>query len=145
MNSMADAFKKANVTAGDFEDRGVDEKAIELDLEIEFMGKWLKLLERNASEKEKHNFVIEHGFVSVMQFGLYMSIMDDVFNLKEELEDGRYDLSDNEVARHEEEIAEKEKMAKSIRSLAYYKWVLRCTGKKDITPYGEDILKRKIC
>ena len=141
---MAEALSKANIKATNFEARQVDEKAIEAEMQIDFLEKWLKLLERNASEKEKYNFVIKYGFVSVMQFNLYMSCTDDVNTLKWELDDTRDYISANEVEKLEKEISEKEKLAKNIKHLMYYKMVLRGLGLKDITPYGEDILKRKI-
>jgi len=144
MNAMAEALSKANIKATNFEARQVDEKAIEAEMQIDFLEKWLKLLERNASEKEKYNFVIKYGFVSVLQFNLHMSCMEDVHNLKDILDDVRYGLLDYEVAEREKEIMEKEAMAKNIKNLFYYKMILRGLGKKDITPYGEDIMKRKL-
>jgi len=144
MNAMEEALNKANIKANNFEARQVDENAIEAEMQIDFLEKWLKLLERNASEKEKYNFVIKYGFVSVMQFNLYMSCMEDVHNLKDILDDVRYGLLDYEVAEREKEIMEKEAMAKNIKNLFYYKMILRGLGKKDITPYGEDIMKRKL-
>ncbi|MDF2880192.1 MAG: hypothetical protein K0R54_749 [Clostridiaceae bacterium] len=144
MNTMAEALSKANIKANDFEDRKIDEKSIKLDMEIEFLEKWCKLLQRNASEKEKHNFVINHGFVSVKQFSLYMACMDDVHNLKEKLEDIRNDISNYEIARREKEIAKKMSMAEQIKDELYYRFVLRTLGQQDITPYGENILKRKM-
>jgi len=141
---MAEALSKANIKATNFEARQVDEKAIEAEMQIDFLEKWLKLLERNASEKEKYNFVIKYGFVSVLQFNLHMSCMEDVHNLKDILDDVRYGLLDYEVAEREKEIMEKEAMAKNIKNLFYYKMILRGLGKKDITPYGEDIMKRKL-
>jgi len=144
MNAMAEALNKAQIKANDFEDKQVDEKAIEAEMQIDFLETWLKLLERNASEKEKYNFVIKHGFVSVLQFNLHMSCMEDVHNLKDILDDIRYDISASEIAEREKEITEKEAMAKNIKNLFYYKMILRGLGKKDITPYGEDILKRKL-
>ena len=144
MNAMAEALSKANIKGSSFEDRQVDEKAIESEMQINFLEKWLKLLERNASEKEKYNFVIKYGFVSVLQFNLHMSCMEDVHNLKDILDDIRYGLLDYEVAEREKEIMEKEAMAKNIKNLFYYKMILRGLGKKDITPYGEDIMKRKL-
>lgn len=146
MNAMAEALSKANIKPTNFEEKQIDEKKIEADMQIDFLEKWLKLLQRNASEKEKHNFIIKYGFVSVQQFELYMTIRDDVFNLKDELEDIRFfdDISPLEIEKREKEIAEKEAMAENIKNLGYYKWVLRSLGRKDITPYGEDILKRKL-
>jgi len=144
MNAMAEALSKANIKATNFEARQVDEKAIETEMQIDFLKKWLNLLERNASEKEKYNFVIKYGFVSVMQFNLHMSCMDDVNTLKWELDDTRDYISANEVEKLEKEISEKETLAKNIKHLMYYKMVLRGLGMKDITPYGEDILKRKL-
>ena len=141
---MAEALSKANIKATNFEARPVDESAIEAEMQIDFLEKWLKLLERNASEKEKYNFVIKYGFVSSMQFNLHMSCMDDVNTLKWELDDTRDYISANEVEKLEKEISEKEKLAKNIKHLMYYKMVLRGLGIKDITPYGEDILKRKV-
>ena len=141
---MAEALSKANIKATNFEARPVDESAIEAEMQIDFLEKWLKLLERNASEKEKYNFVIKYGFVSSMQFNLHMSCMDDVNTLKWELDDTRDYISANEVEKLEKEISEKETLAKNIKHLMYYKMVLRGLGLKDITPYGEDILKRKL-
>lgn len=144
MNTMAEALKKANINASDFNNKLIDEKKIEADMQIEFLEKWLRLIQRNASEKEKHNFIIQYGYVSVQQFNLHMACMDDVYNLKEELEDIKFDISLSEIKKREKEIVEKEAMARNIKNITYYKLILRCTGKKDITPYGVDILKNKI-
>jgi hypothetical protein len=144
MNAMEMALNKVNIKGIDFEDKQVDEKAIALDMQIEFMERWLKLLERNASEKEKYNLVIKHGFVSVQQFDLHMACINDVHDLKWDLDDIRDDISNDEIAKREKEIIEKEAMAENIKNLFYYKMVLRGLGKKDITPYGEDILKRRL-
>jgi len=144
MNAMEEALNKANIKSINFKDKQIDEKAIALDIQIEFMEKWLKLLERNASEKEKYNLVIKHGFVSIQQFNLYMTCMNDVHTLQWELDDIRDDISDKEITKREKEISGKEAMAKNIKDLFYYKMVLRGLGKKDITPYGEDVLKMKL-
>jgi len=48
MNAMAEALSKANIKGSSFEDKQVDEKAIEADMQIKFLETWLKLLERNA-------------------------------------------------------------------------------------------------
>ena len=141
---MEEALNKVNIKLINFEDKQVDEKAMVLDMQIEFMERWLKLLERNASEKEKYNLVTKHGFVSVQQFNLYIACMDDANNMKWELDDIRHDISSVELAKREKEITEKEVMAENIKNLFYYKMVLRGLGKRDITPYGEDILKMKI-
>lgn len=143
MNTLADALNRANIKPTDFEDRPIDEKQIKLDMEIEFMENWLKLLERSASEKEKYNFVIKHGFISVNHFSLYLACLDDAQNLKDQLDEIRYNISTNEIKKREKEISEKETMAKNIKNKTYYEIVLRTLGQKDITPYGEDILKRK--
>jgi hypothetical protein len=144
MNTMALALSKAKINPTDFEDKQIDKKQLKINAEIEFMEKWLKLLERNASEKEKHNFIIKHGFVSVMHFSLYLMCINDVNNLKDELDEIRYDISKDEIKKREEEIQDKEVMAKNIKNISYYKFILRELGKRDITPYGEDILKGKL-
>ncbi len=33
-------------------------------MKIEFLEKWFKMLKRDASEKEKYNFAVDHGFIS---------------------------------------------------------------------------------
>jgi len=144
MNAMEEALNKANIKANNFEVKPVDEEKIKAEMQIEFLGKWLKMLERNASEKEKYNFITKYGFVSVQQYNLYSACMDDVITLKWELDDIRYDISSDEIAKREKEITEKEALAENIKNLFYYKMILRGLGKKDITPYGEDILKRRL-
>lgn len=81
MNSFADVLSKAGISSTSFNNDEVDEKQIELDLEIEFLETWIKMLERGASDKEKHNFVVKHGYVTVRHLSLYLSCKDDVNHL----------------------------------------------------------------
>lgn len=143
MNKMQAALKMAGIKPTDFQEREIDQKRINIDMEIEFLEKWYDLLKRNAPDKEKHNFAVKNGFVSEKQLCLHLASMNEVHELRFELDEDRHLLSPGEIAKREKEIEEKQALAEQIKNESYYKIVLRMTGHRDITPYGEDILRRR--
>lgn len=140
---MAEALIKSGIKASDFKDRVVDEEKIEIDMNIEFLENWLNMLERNASDKEKHNMVVKQGFISVQHFNLYMACKNDADELRMDLDDMRFNLTSHAISIREKEIAEKEILSKRIKDESYYKNMMRIMGRKDTSPYGEDLLKRR--
>jgi len=148
MGNMADAFNKAGIKPSDFPEVEIDTKRIEFDLQIEFLEKWAKLLLRNAPEKEQYKFATDNGFLSANHLKLYMLITGEIAELHFEL-DSLEDFYEEHAARErkkyiESEIKEKEKMAANIKSIPYYRIVMRQLGQKDISPYGEDLLRTRL-
>lgn len=142
---MAEAFAKAGITSEDFQDVEVPEyteEQYEADQWIHILETYLKMDERNASEKERHNFVVRHGFLSLNHFNLYLTVSDDVGTLEYELEHNRDFLSPEKVQEMEEKIAFKKSELKKMRDKDYYKIMMRILGQEDYSPYGKDLLKR---
>jgi hypothetical protein len=141
MNLFQEAFNKVGLTSNDFQDREVNDTEIKANEQIEFFETWLKMLQRNASDKEKHNFLIKHGFLSINQFELWLSVTDDYRNLEMQLNDDGKFMSSEEYTNMFKEIELRKSMAEDIKRPSYYLFVMRQLDKKDISPYGEDILK----
>lgn len=141
MGSIADAFNKVGIKPTDFTEVKVDAKKIEWDMQIEFLEKWLKLIERNAPAKERYNFVTKHGFLSEKHLNLFLACSDDLVILQYRLED--CDITGENKAELEKEIKEKETLANNIRNIHYYRIIMRQLGQKDISPYGVDLLRFK--
>lgn len=142
MNTLADALKKAGIESSDFEDVNVDQKAIECDLEIEFLDKWLKLTERGASDKEKYLFATKHGFVSEKHLNLYLSVTSDISDLEAEIEDCSEFLTPAQLRAKKKELEEKRGMA-NIKYPWYYRHVMTQLGIKDVSPYGLDVIRNR--
>jgi len=142
MSSIAEAFNKAGIKPTDFPEVEIDTHKIECDMQIEFLEKWLKLLERNAPAKERYNFITQHGFLSEKHFGLYSKCIDDVAELQYRLED--CDFTGEDSNRLERKLKEAETMANNIKDILYYRIIMRQLGQKDISPYGVDLLKVKL-
>jgi hypothetical protein len=139
MNSFAEALNNVNIKPVDFEDRVIDENKIECEMEIDFLEKWLKMLERNASEKEKYNFIIKHGFLSVKHFNMYMACKDDAVCIRFDIEGGY--LTDDALKEKERELKEKENLMERIKNINYYKFIMKMMGEKDFSPYGVNLLR----
>ena len=81
-SSFSEAFAKMDLLSlpeGD----GISEEKYQAEQQIEFYEALLKMSERNASEKEFHNFAKKYGFCSKKHMFLYISIVDDLNNLEE--------------------------------------------------------------
>lgn len=141
MNIFEAAMNKAGVKTEDFEIREFDEKTYEIEEKIKFFEDYLKLVEKKSSEKELHQFVTSHGFVSHKQFSLWLSVSDDADNLQMQLDDEEMYMSLSEKKKIEKEIKERRSMAENIKEPYYYSFIMRQLKQKDISPYGEDILK----
>lgn len=145
-NLFADAFKNAGI---EFEEVHMTEEEIleqekqyEINKLIKMYEQWLKMLERNVSDKERHNFVVKHGFLSVKQFTLWVNSECEWNDLQTELEEREcISISKKEKKQLEKRIEEIKNFADNIKTPFYYRQMLRITKTKDITPYSEDILK----
>lgn len=107
--------------------------------EIEMLEKYLKMCERNASEKERFRFAQEYGFVSEKHFKLWMATVDDYHNHLEELEfyEGKA------LKTEQEKVKQLESQVRNIRRKSYYCMIMRMMKQKDYSPYGENLLKYK--
>lgn len=115
------------------------EKEWEAQKEIEMLERYLKMCERNASEKERFYFAQEYGFVSEKHFKLWMATIDEYHNHLEELE--LYEGKALEVEK--ENVKQLESQARNIRNKSYYCMMMRKMKQKDYSPYGENLLKYK--
>ena len=143
MTTFAEIFEKKGINVKDFEDKAIDQEAINIDLQIEFASKWLKLLERNASAKEKFLFARDNGFVSEHHLNLWMTVQDDADLAKEEFELYKDSLSEEEFDLMQKDVREKQLTADTIKSPVHYRLAMRRLGIKDYSPYGEDLIGRK--
>lgn len=141
MNTIADAMKKAGINPVDFKNQEIDEKQIECELRIEFLEKYMNLLNHHASEKELYTFATSYGYLSQKHLNLYLSICDDVDTLRDEIEDLRECLPPNKIKEMEAKLAEKELMSIQIKNKSYYKQVMRMMGYTDVSPHGVNLLK----
>lgn len=123
------------------EGKTLTDEEIAIQKEIEMLEGWLKLNERNASAKEKFLFAKEHGFVSENHLNLWLSANDDYNNKKEEL-DLFYENS-KEYKALLSDVEKLSEMASAIKSPVYYRFMMKQLGKKDFSPYGEDLLRVK--
>jgi len=143
MGSIADAFNKVGIKPSDFPEVEIDTEKIERNLKIEFLEKWLKLLERNTPAKERYNFITKYSnFLSETHYNLYSTIMNDVYELQDRLDD--CDWNGENKVELEKEIKEKKILANNIKDVFYYRMIMRQLGKKDISPYGVDLLRTKL-
>jgi len=143
MNLFEEALSKAGVKSTDFEDVKVDVKAIDSDMEIEFYTRLIKMCERNASEKELHLFATEHGFLSYKHLSLYMSVSDDAQCKREELEYYHENKDSKAFKAQVRKVEEVEKYARAIKDPLYYRFVMGQLGQRDVSPYGENVLRSR--
>jgi len=115
----------------------------EKEIEIPSLDILLNILEGNASDEEKHNFVINHGFVSVQHCSFYVTYRKEADILKSNLDDLQHTLSPYEISIAKKEISGIEILVNRFRNVSFYKDLMRITGREDISPYGENILKRE--
>jgi len=141
MNSLAEALNKANIKATDFDAVEVDEKEIEANAEIAFWEKLLKLYERNASKKELHLFATENGFLSELHLKMYAQVKSNADELQFEINLGTYEHTPRTQREEQEKLEQLKSMVDNIKRPSYYKLVMRKLGQRDISPYGEDVLK----
>lgn len=142
MNIFEEALKRNSININDFEEG--TEMEMELDEfqeQLIFFERWLELLDRNASDKEKHLFLTKNGFVSEKQFNLWAAITDDYQSLEMDLDFQGDFMQSLEIKELMHKISEKKNYARRIKDPKYYSFVMRSLGQKDISPYGEDILK----
>lgn len=141
-SSFSEAFAKMDLSSlpeGD----GISEEQYRAEQQIEFYEALLKMGERNASEKEFHNFAKKYGFCSKKHMFLYINIVDKLNDLEETFNDVR-DYSSKETNDfYESQIRDLRNKRESLRSCSYYRMLIRVTNIKDVTPYREDVGKRK--
>ena len=120
-----------------------DIRKAEIDKEIEMFEKWLKLLKRNASEKEKYNFVTQYGFLSEKHFSIWATSYADAQDYQDQLEEDKliFNLSKKEIQKREKELETKLEFSNYVRGQLGYQLLLRRNNIKDITPYGVDVEK----
>lgn len=142
MNTFAEALKGINL--GELpEGEVLTEEQIENQRQIELAEGWLKLYERNASAKEKFQFAQKFGFLSETHLNLWMSADTDYHDKLYELEDLEGYCSNEELAPLRAEVEKLRGMAEAMKGKSYYRIVMRQLGRKDFSPYGEDLLKMK--
>lgn len=69
---MTDAFRKVIINPNNFEDRKVNERVVELEIKKEFLEKWMKLLKCNATEKERHIFLLQRMVLYLYNMSIYI-------------------------------------------------------------------------
>lgn len=141
--SFAEAFKGINFENLE-EGKEMTEEEFKNEKQIEFLEGWLKLQERNASSKEKFRYAQEHGFVSETHLNMCLAAQDDYDTLKEEFEVAKEFLSKEQIREYQEKLNTQEYMAVSIKNKRYYKMIMKLLKRKDVSPYGEDLLKSNI-
>ncbi len=138
--TMAEALKGLNIQFDETTKvQEMTEEQYQAQRDIEMLEKYLKMCERNASEKERFRLAQEYGFVSEQHLKLWLSCSDDYENHLGELEL----YSGKALKEQKKKVEELESMAKNIRSCSYYRFIMRMMGKKDYSPYGENLLKSK--
>lgn len=138
--TMAEALKNLNIQFEETEAIEMNEEQWQAQKDVEVLESYLKMCERHASEKERFRLAQEYGFVSEQHLKLWLSCNDDWRNQLEEL--GIYE--GEKLRQKQEKAKELEGYAKNIRECDYYCMIMRWIGQKDYSPYGEDLLKRKL-
>lgn len=137
--NLGELFEKKGINVLDFEDKEV--KVEPENEELVFWKKYLKLLERNASQKEIHQFAIENGFLSPKHLETYTSLKDTYENKEMELLLCQDSMEREEYLERKNSLYKLKNLADTVRNPYGYRVYLRSMKKKDITPYGEDVLK----
>ena len=141
-SSFAEALK--GVDLGNLEEGCIlSEEKIRQNQELELAQGWLNLLERNASAKEKYLFAQKYGFVSETHLNLWMAAEDDYHGKLEELESFGDALHKKELSARKTKVEELKRQVELIRDKQYYRMIMKALGQRDISPYGEDLLRRK--
>lgn len=148
MNSFNEAFMKIGVAFESIEmteeEKQKEEQQYQLDKRIEMLEGWYKLITRESSDKEKYNFIVKYGFISIRQFEMWLKLECEYSEMEYELEE-RIRLSNYHkgiIDDYSKQISLKKQLAKSTKDNSTYKFMIRQMGIKDVTPYGEDLSKR---
>ena len=143
MTSFAEAFKNLDLSGLEAGEE-LTEDQIQANRDIEMLEKYLKMCERNASEKERFLLAQEYGFLSEKHLKLWLSVNDDFHDKQEHLEDVREFTSPKVLKKMEKEVQELESRARLIRDKRYYRSLMVIMGIKDYSPYGENLLRAKM-
>lgn len=146
MNSFEEAFKNAGLNFEKTEGEVIteeDERKYKTDMDIKMLEEHLKLIKRNANEKELYHFATKYGFLSYQHYSMWLNYVNHAQEEREEAELNYENYDDCEYLKqvndkYEEEIKE----ADRFRDIWYYKFVMRQIGGKDYSPYGKNLLKR---
>lgn len=140
MTSFAEALKGLDIQFEEnTEVEELTEEQYQAQRDIEMLEKYLKMCERNASEKERFRLAQEYGFLSEKHLKLWLSCNDDYQNQLGELEL----YSGKALKEQKKKVKELEAMARNIRDCLYYRIMMHRLGQKDFSPYGEDLLRGK--
>lgn len=144
MNNIGDILNKKGIKISDFKDTGdtISERS-PIDDEIEFYEEYLKLMERNASEKEICRFANEHGFISEKHLRVYVAAKADYEDKCSILEDQIDYLDKTAIDKLKKEKQHAFTTYHLSRTPSGYRFMLRSTGIKDINAYGVNVLKTR--
>lgn len=111
---------------------------------IEFLEGWLYLLESGASAEVKFEFCRNHGFVSETHLSLWMDIHDEYQAMQNDLDlmKSCHNLTDASIMLLEQGVSYKKELARAMKNPDFYIKNMIILGKEDISPYGEDLLKK---
>ena len=108
---------------------------------IEMLSGWVKLMERNASSKEKFLFAKKYGFVSENHMNLWINKSDEYETELEEFEEIKFHLSKEELIKRKRNLDRLRIASDLMKEKSTYRFYMRRLGKKEFSPYGEDLLK----
>ena len=141
-SSFAEALKKLDLTKLE-EGIEISDTQFEAEKRVKMLSGWVKLLERNASEKEKFNFARDNGFVSENHLNLWIQKSGEYEAELEEFEKVKEHLSKNEYAKRKRKIDRLRIASDLIKEKTTYRIRMKRLGKKELSPYGEDLLEEK--
>lgn len=141
-SSFAEALKKLDLTKLE-EGIEISDTQFETEKRVKMLSGWVKLLERNASEKEKFIFARDNGFVSENHLNLWIQKSKEYEAELEEFEKVKEHLSKNEYAKRKREIDRLRIASDLIKEKTTYRIRMKRLGKKELSPYGEDLLEEK--
>ena len=140
---MKDALSSININELP-EGNEINKEKIEREIQINFYKRYLKMVERSASEKEFHNFAVDNGYLSAKHMRLCISVESDISDVESDMGES---LMSNDVIRYrelEEKLGKLKTMLSGLKlkdkRIIYYRVLMKQLGEKDISPYGEDML-----
>ena len=140
MNNLSEIFANANIKLCDCKNEEPYEYMVKCNAEVDFLERWLKMLERNASDKERYNFLVKYGFLSEQHFLLYTKCKYETIELEQKVDEQK-ELYINLDLSLIKRLNEAKDMEHSIKNIYFYRMTMNMFHKKDVSPYGNNVLK----
>lgn len=141
MYTIKEILENEGIHINDFDDVKINEEILEYNFENDILKTWEAMLKSGASAKEQYNFAVNHGFLSSNHLTFYCTLLNEIETLKDQLKNMSSDSTSYLPLKGH--IQSREKRAKNMRNRLNYINFMKREKRKDISPYGIDLLKKK--